>query len=359
MDLALANNIRAFRKQRHLTQEQLAEVFGVTTGAVYKWESGLAFPELSLIVEMADFFDVSVDALLGYRMKDNRESAVIDRLNAYCRSREPDALMEAEKALKKYPNSFEVVRNCAELYLVYGAESHDKDTLRRALELLEQARRLISQNRDPEISELTLFGKIASVYGFLGEQEKELEILKENNAGGIFNDSIGISLAILFGRYEEAEPYLQKTLMASTGMLINTVFGYVFVYLAQGDCRAAQEILSFGISFLQGITKKVDTPDFLDKTYAELCILLAHIQLKTGKREEAETSIANAARLAARFDAAPDYGIRSFRYASLPENVNLYDSLGATAAEGIETVIRLLNDPMLSARWKEVTENDR
>ena len=359
MDLSLANNIRTFRKQRRLTQEQLAEVLGVTTGAVYKWESGLSFPELTLIVEMADFFDVSVDALLGYRMKDNREAATVQRLNAYCRSRDADALMEAEKALKKYPNSFEVVRNCAELYLVFGAESHDKATLRRALELLEQARRLISQNRYPEISELTLFGKIASVYGFLGEQEKELEILKENNAGGIFNDSIGISLAILFGRYEEAEPYLQKTLMASTGMLINTVFGYVFVYLARGDHHAAQEILTFGISFLQGITKEVDAPDFLDKTDAELCILLAHIQLKTGKREEAETSIANAARLAARFDAAPDYGIRSFRYASLPENVNLYDSLGATAAEGIGTVIRLLNDPVLSARWREVTENDR
>ena len=38
----LAENIRAFRKQRLLTQEQLAEVLGVTTGAVYKWEAKLS-----------------------------------------------------------------------------------------------------------------------------------------------------------------------------------------------------------------------------------------------------------------------------------------------------------------------------
>ena len=81
MELSLANNIRTFRKQRHLTQEQLAEVFGVTTGAVHKWESGISFPELSLIVEMADFFDTSVDALLGNRIKDKREDTVIRRLN--------------------------------------------------------------------------------------------------------------------------------------------------------------------------------------------------------------------------------------------------------------------------------------
>lgn len=184
MELSLATNIRKFRKQRHLTQEQLAEVLGVTTGAVYKWESGISSPELPLIVELADFFDVSVDVLLGYRMKDNREDAVIKRLNAYCRGRNPDALMEAEKALKKYPNSFEVVHICAELFLIYGAESHEADKLHRALELLEQARRLISQNRDPEISELTLCGESASVYEFLGEQEKGLEIHRQNNAMG-------------------------------------------------------------------------------------------------------------------------------------------------------------------------------
>ena len=85
MELTLAENIRAFRKARRLTQEQLAEVLGVTTGAVYKWESGLSVPELNLIVELADFFDTSVDTLLGYKMKDNRLDAIGQRLAGYCR----------------------------------------------------------------------------------------------------------------------------------------------------------------------------------------------------------------------------------------------------------------------------------
>ena len=79
MELTLSKNIRTLRKERNLTQEQFAEVMGVTTGAVHKWESGLSVPELDLIVEMADFFDTSVDVLLGYKMKDNRLSATIDR----------------------------------------------------------------------------------------------------------------------------------------------------------------------------------------------------------------------------------------------------------------------------------------
>ena len=60
--------------------EQLAEALGVTAGAVYKWEAKLSLPELHMILEMADFFDTSVDVLLGYKMKDNRWAATVQQL---------------------------------------------------------------------------------------------------------------------------------------------------------------------------------------------------------------------------------------------------------------------------------------
>ena len=76
----LPANIRAFRKERGLTQEQLAEVFGVTVGAVHKWEAGLSTPDISLILEMADFFDTSLDVLIGFEARDNRISVLAERL---------------------------------------------------------------------------------------------------------------------------------------------------------------------------------------------------------------------------------------------------------------------------------------
>jgi len=113
MEITLSDNIRKFRKERRLTQEQLAEVMGVTTGAVHKWESGLSVPDISLIVELADFFDTSVDVLLGYKMKDNNIKSTIDRIDEMCRNSDPEAINEAEKLLMKYPNSFKVVHHCA------------------------------------------------------------------------------------------------------------------------------------------------------------------------------------------------------------------------------------------------------
>ena len=205
MELKLSENIRALRKERRLTQEQFSEVLGVTAGAVYKWEAGISVPDLALIVEMADFFDTSVDVLLGYRTKDNRLASVVRRLEEYCRKRDPEAMIEAEKALKKYPNSFELVHAAADVYLIYGVEGRDREKLGRVLELLEHARLLIAQNQDPEISELTLRGKEAMAYFLLGDIDRSVELMKKHNVEGIFNDSIGASLALFSERGEEAE----------------------------------------------------------------------------------------------------------------------------------------------------------
>ena len=140
MTIQLAQNIRTFRKQRALTQEQLAEVLGVTVGAVYKWEAGLSLPELTMLMELAAFFDTSVDVLLGYELQDNRLEATVERLKNFRIQKNREGLGEAEKALKKYPNSFEIAYQAAAIYQCFGTESGEKQLLHRAMELLRDCR---------------------------------------------------------------------------------------------------------------------------------------------------------------------------------------------------------------------------
>ena len=357
MELTLSENIRKLRKERSLTQEQLADVFGVSTGAVYKWEAGLSLPELNLIVEMADFFDTSVDTLLGYKMKDNRLDSAIKRILEYAQARDPEALSEAEKTLKKYPHSFKVVRNCAEIYLMYGAGNRNKEHLLRALDLLEQARLLLSQNQDPTFSELSIFGLMASVWLLLGEKEKSIEIMKKNNTEGIFNDSIGTVLSCFMKRPEEAEPYLSDSLLRSLSILFNTICGYIFVFCSRNDYSSAEEILLWGINILQGV-KKYDAPDYMAKTEAEIFIMLAFVQLKTGRRNEAVASLKKADAYARLFDVSPNYNLRTIRFVTGAENLNIQDALSATAAGSIEMIMDILEDQELAEMWKEVAEHE-
>lgn len=93
-----------------MTQVQLAEAMGVTVGAVYKWESQQSNPDLNLIIELADLFEVSTDVLLGYEWRNGSMGVVLDRIIVYRqRAQYDEGILESEKALKKYPNCFDIV----------------------------------------------------------------------------------------------------------------------------------------------------------------------------------------------------------------------------------------------------------
>lgn len=64
MKETFSNNLKKFRKEKQLSQEQLAELLGITTQAVSKWECSLSYPDIDLLPQLADLFGVSIDSLL-------------------------------------------------------------------------------------------------------------------------------------------------------------------------------------------------------------------------------------------------------------------------------------------------------
>lgn len=65
MKLEFAERVKTLRQEANLTQEQLAGILGATQRKVSYWESGRIEPDLSSLWMLADYFDVSVDYLLG------------------------------------------------------------------------------------------------------------------------------------------------------------------------------------------------------------------------------------------------------------------------------------------------------
>ena len=66
MDHNLGANIRIYRKNKGFTQEELANLLGVTPQAVSRWESEAGLPDIGLIIPMAQILGVTTDALFGY-----------------------------------------------------------------------------------------------------------------------------------------------------------------------------------------------------------------------------------------------------------------------------------------------------
>ena len=64
--MSLGNNIKKYRRELGITQEELAGILCVTSQAVSKWESGAGLPDIMQIVPLAQALNVSTDALFGF-----------------------------------------------------------------------------------------------------------------------------------------------------------------------------------------------------------------------------------------------------------------------------------------------------
>lgn len=67
--------LRQLRKESGLTQEELAEKFGVSSRSVSRWENGSTMPELGILVDLADFYHIDIKELID----GERKSETMDR----------------------------------------------------------------------------------------------------------------------------------------------------------------------------------------------------------------------------------------------------------------------------------------
>ena len=65
--------ITELRKEKGLTQKQLADALNVTDKAVSKWERGLSFPDISMLEPLSELLDVSIMELLAGKRQDGDE----------------------------------------------------------------------------------------------------------------------------------------------------------------------------------------------------------------------------------------------------------------------------------------------
>lgn len=112
MELKIGENIRRLRRERGITQEQLADVLNVSCAAISKWETGDSYPDITLIFPLSYYFKVSVDELLGY------DAAVIENeiqalLTKYRQLKSASSHAEAKELIvegrKKYPNDYRIM----------------------------------------------------------------------------------------------------------------------------------------------------------------------------------------------------------------------------------------------------------
>ena len=146
-EINIARVLTSKRREKGVTQDELAAYIGVSKASVSKWETEQSYPDITLLPRLAAYFNISIDDLMGYAPQ--MERSEIDRL--YKRlatdfASKPFETVRAECAglARKYFSCFPLLYKIAVLYVNHSslAQAPDarSDMLRDAAELLRRVR---------------------------------------------------------------------------------------------------------------------------------------------------------------------------------------------------------------------------
>lgn len=182
MELYIGKNLRRLRRERDVTQEEMAGHLGISFQAISKWERGEGYPDITMLPALAGYFSVSVDSLLG--MDEATAKQRYDEINRTWGAnrvaglhRENIELMR--NSLREYPNDpLMLVQLSASLERLAGQlENHDerREYIRQSVEVQE---RILHCCDDCEVRGATMYN-ICFSYEKLGEHEKAVAQAKK------------------------------------------------------------------------------------------------------------------------------------------------------------------------------------
>ena len=168
--LYIAENLKTLRKGKDHTQEEVAEMIGVSPQSVSKWERGETLPDITLLPALANLYKVSVDALIGMdrindeQMKNNVFAKVYKHLREGAVS---SAIDEVVEALKLFPNDEDYSSYLAMTLALDG----DENKLSQAINLCE---RILADGRGVKTCHTTR-AALCFIYLKAGEKAKAIE----------------------------------------------------------------------------------------------------------------------------------------------------------------------------------------
>lgn len=123
MKLLIGNTIKYLRRERGITQEELAEILGVSCQSVSRWENNTCYPDIELLPTIANFFGITVDNLLG--VDDAAEAEKVEKYlsdfqNAISCGNIEECIRIARAGVAEYPNNYKLLNKLMFALVVSG-----------------------------------------------------------------------------------------------------------------------------------------------------------------------------------------------------------------------------------------------
>lgn len=172
--MSIGATIKKLRRERDMTQEQLAEFLGITANAVSQWECDRTAPDISQLPVLANIFRVSADVLLGIDVetKDARIEEIYQEIRElWCTGQREQAEKICREGLAQFPDSYILMEELA-FYLSYS--NNNRARQEESISLFERIRTTANDDNAKNFA----IGNLCELYMKVGKQEVAKQLVE-------------------------------------------------------------------------------------------------------------------------------------------------------------------------------------
>ena len=175
--MSIGSTIKRLRREKDITQEQLAECLGITSRAISQWECDRTAPDISQIPALCHIFDVSSDVLLGIDIEKNNEEIkkYLDTARSLCHQgkwEEYTAILR--EANKKFPRDYKIMQTLAEAIV----SEYSRKGIKKYDEVFELCNRILAECTDSKIR-YEAIETLGIAYDYAGKKDEMLKLAEE------------------------------------------------------------------------------------------------------------------------------------------------------------------------------------
>ncbi|AFA49912.1 helix-turn-helix domain-containing protein [Acetobacterium woodii] len=234
-EINIGKIIVAKRREKGITQEDLAAYIGVSKASVSKWETGQSYPDITFLPQLSAFFNISIDDLMGYSPQLTHDDIKIlyHRLAADFASKPFVAVIdECQTIIKKYYSCFPLLLQMAILFVNHHMLAAEPDT---AKEILKNAATLCQRIRF-ESDDLVLAQEALTIEGIsylmLNQPEQVIALVGETVRPLSTNTEMLAQAYQMAGNPDKARQVQQISMFQHLLMLVGVAPSYLMLNAA-------------------------------------------------------------------------------------------------------------------------------
>lgn len=248
----ISKTIMKKRKEKRVTQEELAEYIGVSKASVSKWENDQSYPDITFLPQLATYFNISIDELMGYspQMTKAEIKKLYHSLSLKFTNRPFNEVMnECREIIREYHACFPLLLQMTVLiinhYMLADKKHVQEEILKENIELcvyIKYESQYLWISKQANSIE-------AMCYMMLNEPTEVLELLDENIKPFIYDEGLLAKAYESRGEIEKSKRVLQISIYQSLLNILTSSISYLSLNVNEVD--KYEEILRRILSIME------------------------------------------------------------------------------------------------------------